>query len=53
MVLAQMKEKSFDLVLTDLWMPEMDGEALVKEIRKNAEWKALPVYAVTADVEAL
>ena len=51
--LAQMKEKSFDLVLTDLWMPEMDGEALVKEIRKNAEWKELPVYAVTADVEAL
>ena len=50
--LAQMKEKSFDLVLTDLWMPEMDGEALVKEIRKNAEWKELPVYAVTADVEA-
>ena len=50
--LAQMKEKTFDLVLTDLWMPEMDGEALVKEIRKNEAWKELPVYAVTADVEA-
>ena len=25
----------------------------MKEIRKNAEWKELPVYAVTADVEAL
>ena len=41
----------FDLVLTDMWMPEMDGDALVAEIRKNPLWAHLPVYAVTADVE--
>ena len=42
----------FDVVLTDMWMPEMDGKALIGEIRKNARWKTLPVFAVTADIEA-
>ena len=44
--------EDFDLVMTDLWMPEMDGNALVREIRKNDKWKTLPVVAVTADSEA-
>ncbi len=44
--------KDIDLIFTDLWMPVMDGKALVKEIRKNDQWKELPVYAVTADSEA-
>jgi signal transduction histidine kinase len=42
----------FDLVLTDLWMPEMDGCGLVKAIRADAALANLPVYLVTADVEA-
>ncbi len=45
-------ERAFDLVLTDLWMPEMDGYALCARIRADDRWKALRVYAVTADVEA-
>ena len=45
-------ERSFDLVLTDLWMPEMDGYALCGRIREDASLARLPVYAVTADVEA-
>lgn len=44
--------KPFDLVMTDMWMPGMDGEKLVKEIRSNPSWAKLPVYAVTADIEA-
>ena len=39
------------LVLTDMWMPVMDGEDLIREIRSREQWKDLPVYAVTADVE--
>jgi two-component system sensor histidine kinase EvgS len=43
---------AFNLILTDLWMPEMNGEALVREIRRDQRWQELPVYAVTADAEA-
>jgi signal transduction histidine kinase len=51
--LAMLKaDPRFDLVLTDLWMPEMDGTGLVKAIRADAEFARLPVHLVTADVEA-
>ena len=42
----------FDMILTDMWMPEMDGATLIGEIRKDERWESLPVYAVTADSEA-
>ena len=41
----------FDLVLTDMWMPVMDGEGLARAIRGDPATASLPVYAVTADVE--
>ena len=41
----------FDLVLTDMWMPNLDGEGLLRAIRSNPALAALPVLAVTADVE--
>ena len=44
-------DKKIGIVLTDMWMPVMDGEGLIREIRKKEEWKDLRVYAVTADVE--
>ena len=43
---------AFDVVLTDMLMPVMDGKDLIREIRKNEQWKGLHVYAVTADAEA-
>ena len=43
---------AFDVILTDLLMPVMDGKDLIREIRKNERWKELPVYVVTADAEA-
>ena len=43
--------KSFDLVLTDMWMPHMDGEGLVKAIRADPLLSGLRVVVVTADVE--
>lgn len=43
---------AFDLVLTDLWMPELDGEGLLKRILAEPAWRELPVVAITADVEA-
>lgn len=43
--------KPYDLVLTDMWMPNLDGEGLVKGIRANASLASLRVLVVTADVE--
>ena len=40
-----------DLVLTDMWMPELDGMGLVKAIRANPALASLRVIAVTADTE--
>ncbi len=41
----------FDAVLTDLWMPGMNGEELLHAIRANPAFSALPVVVLTADVE--
>ena len=52
--LAQLKSHGappFDMVLTDMWMPNLDGEGLVRAIRANPAWASLRVVAVTADVE--
>lgn len=43
---------AIDCVFTDYWMPEMDGSELARAIRADAKFASLPVYLVTADVEA-
>jgi len=47
----QASERPFDSVLTDIWMPNLNGRELVAKIRTDARFADLPVYAVTADVE--
>ena len=42
----------FDLVLTDMWMPVMDGAELIRRIRADERFARLKVCAITADVEA-
>jgi len=44
-------EKPFDLVLTDMWMPVMNGEGLIRAIRADEKLASLPVHVVTADTE--
>ena len=41
----------FALVLTDYWMPNLDGAGLVSAIRVDPRLSALPVHVITADVE--
>ncbi len=49
--LLESEERPFDLVLTDMWMPNMDGEGLVKAIRAKPKLASMRVVLVTADVE--
>jgi uncharacterized protein (TIGR02266 family) len=46
--LNQLKALSFDLVLTDLYMPVLDGFGLVARIREDPQLKKLPVVVISA-----
>lgn len=48
--LHKIAEKHFDVILTDLWMPEMNGVQLVREIRKNPAYSQIKIGVITADV---
>lgn len=43
-----LQKGNFDIVLSDIEMPVMDGFGLIKKIRSNKEWENLPVVAVTS-----
>lgn len=47
--LAKLLTEPYDLLLTDVHMPEMDGRTLVREIRKIPAYAKMLVYAVTVD----
>ena len=53
--LQWLTKKSFDLVLLDIMMPEMDGLEVCRRIRQNPQWQHLPVLFLTAksDKESL
>ena len=46
--LEVLKQSSVDLVVTDLNMPVMDGEALLLEIKGSTDWKKIPVIVITS-----
>ena len=43
------RQQQFDLVLTDLHMPTMDGLELIRELRKTPGYEQTPVYVLTSD----
>ena len=50
--LGILKKKSFDGILMDVEMPEMDGLTATCEIRKQKKFKEVPIIAMTANVLA-
>ncbi|MCP4592822.1 MAG: response regulator [bacterium] len=46
--LEVLQQKSFDLILMDVQMPEMDGFEATERIRVHPDWQNTPVIAMTA-----
>ncbi len=47
--MALLRERYFDLVVTDYHMPNMDGKELVDQIRNSATQSSIPVLMVTSE----
>lgn len=39
----------FDLIITDLNMPEMDGLTFIRELRKRPDYSSVPILFVTTE----
>jgi PAS domain S-box-containing protein len=44
----KLNERRFELILLDLLMPEMDGFEFTHTLRKNPDWRLIPVIVITA-----
>ena len=44
-------KQSVDLILSDMWMPEMNGMQLSGEVKRDSRFAHIPIVAQTADVE--
>jgi two-component system, chemotaxis family, chemotaxis protein CheY len=47
--LKKLKEEQFDLILSDINMPLMDGLKLVSMIRSNPAYQSIPIIIVTTE----
>jgi PAS domain S-box-containing protein len=49
--LELLEKQPIDLILSDMWMPEMNGAQLSAAVKKDPRFSHIPVVAQTADVE--
>lgn len=47
--LDMLEDHWFDLILSDIHMPVMDGLGLIRALRKNSAWTDLPVVFITTE----
>ncbi|MBU0633935.1 MAG: response regulator transcription factor [Candidatus Omnitrophica bacterium] len=45
-------EKKPDLILLDIWLPDIDGYEVCRKIRLDARFKKIPIIFFTASAEA-
>lgn len=43
------KQRTFNLVLTDINMPRMDGIKLLESLRKTSQYQAIPILMLTTE----
>jgi two-component system chemotaxis response regulator CheY len=43
------REQPFDLIVTDIHMPTMDGLEFIRELRKSPGYARTPIYVLTSD----
>jgi two-component system chemotaxis response regulator CheY len=51
MALSKLRHETFDFVISDWNMPNMDGLTLLKSIRADAKLSKIPVLMVTAEAK--
>lgn len=50
--LRQAKSSRYDLIITDLNMPVMNGLAMIEELRKSPEHAGIPIIFLTTESDA-
>lgn len=45
--LAALQKNSFDIIVSDVEMPEMDGYTLCSQVKANQEWRKVPLVLLT------
>jgi two-component system, chemotaxis family, chemotaxis protein CheY len=50
--LAKATSTGFDLVITDLNMPRMDGMTMIRELRKQSNYSGVPILFLTTESDA-
>jgi two-component system chemotaxis response regulator CheY len=48
---GKLKEKNYDLIMSDIDMPVMNGFELLDYVKKNDDLKNIPVIFITAEAE--
>lgn len=50
--MEMLRQNFVDMVVTDINMPVMDGETLLREIKGSAKWGGIPVIVITSTSNA-